>query len=75
MAIIYQFSVYDISNDETRKARRWGTKEAIARIRVGILLEETATEVDASVLDENGMTSRDFDPHRRAAGFQTTVSI
>jgi hypothetical protein len=61
---IYQFTVYDISQDEMRRSRRWGTREAIERIRSGSVLEETATEVEGSCLDDNGMTQRDFNPSR-----------
>jgi hypothetical protein len=61
---VYQFTHYDITRDQTRKSRRWATREAIVATR-GTVLEDTATEVDDSVLgsEETGMTARDFDPH------------
>lgn len=62
---IYRFSVYDIQNDEQRLSRRWATKDAVERIRSGVAHEETAAEVDPALLDDNGMTKRDFDPHHK----------
>ena len=32
MALIYQFTMYDILTDSERKSRRWGTRESIDRI-------------------------------------------
>lgn len=71
---IYQFEVYDIQSDQTIKSRRWGTAEAIKEIACGRLLEDTAIEVDESVVasDIHGFTVRDFNPHPRS-GFQTSV--
>lgn len=70
---IYRFSLYDINTDESRQSRRWATLEAIKRLH-GEVHEETATEVDASVLEPSniihGLTARDFNPHPRT-GFQT----
>jgi hypothetical protein len=68
MAKVYRFRMYVIKDDEMLTSRRWATREAIERVR-GEILESTETEVDSSVLDSNGMTERDFDPHRRT-GFQ-----
>ncbi len=61
---VYRFRLYDISTDENRQSRRWATLKAIERI-CGEVLKDTETEVDASVLDSNGMTERDFNPHER----------
>ena len=60
---IYQFTDYDIANDQTRKSRRWGTREAIEARKCHVL-EATAVEVDESFVatDEPGLTTRDFDP-------------
>lgn len=44
---IYQFTLYDIANDEARKSRRWGTLEGIRAV-CGAVLEDTVTEIDAS---------------------------
>ena len=65
---VYQFTVYDITNDEQRRSRRWGTREAIKRV-CGQVLEDTEVEVDSSVLgrDEEGMSERNFDPHPRTS--------
>jgi hypothetical protein len=70
---IYRFSKYDIQNDGMQISRRWGTREAIERI-CGEVMEETATEVDASAVATGieGLTVRGFDPHPRT-GFQTQV--
>jgi len=65
---IYRFRLYDINTDESRTSRRWATREAIERIH-GEVLTDTATEVDASVVDTDipGMTERGFDLGRAAA--------
>jgi hypothetical protein len=68
MTKVYQFRMHDIANDENRKSRRWATREAIEWLR-GQVLEETETDVDPSVLDSNGMTERDYNPHA-LKGFQ-----
>ena len=47
-----------------RKARRWATRKAINRHKSAEILEETATEVDASAVSSNGVTELDFDPAR-----------
>lgn len=70
---IYRFELYDITTDGNRKSHRWATREVIERLR-GTVLEDTATEVDASAVasDIQGMTARDFNPHPRT-GFQRQV--
>jgi hypothetical protein len=67
---VYQFTVYDITNDVQRRSHRCATREAIKRVRRQVL-EDTEVEVDPSVLgrEEEGMTERNFDPHPRP-GFQ-----
>lgn len=72
---IYRFEVYRIDSDEVVKSRRWGTRDAIRDIACGRVLEETAKEVDESVVesDIHGFSMRDFDPDARPAGFQTQV--
>ena len=71
---IYQFTIYDIGNDENRKSRRWATREAVECIG-GKVLEETATEIDATDIgaEIDGMTARNFDPHA-LRGFQRAVA-
>jgi hypothetical protein len=71
---VYQFTVYDVSNDESRKSRRWATREAI-KWAGGHVLEQTATEVDESVLGGEiaGMSERGFDPHLRT-GWQAVAA-
>jgi hypothetical protein len=70
---VYRFTVYDITNDEQRRSRRWATREAIKSVN-GQVLEHTEVEVDPSVLgrEVEGMTERDFDPRPRT-GFQGQV--
>jgi hypothetical protein len=72
---IFQFEVYRIDSDEVVKSRRWGTREAIRNIACGRVLEDTAREVDETVVtsDLQGFTKRDFDPDARPTGFQTRV--
>lgn len=72
--IIYQFRVYDPTNDEMTKSRRWGTREAIEKIAHGQVLDDTTTEVDESAIasDIPGLTERDFNPSK-CQGFQTSV--
>jgi hypothetical protein len=70
---VYHFKVYDVGSDQMQLSRRWATREAIERIRVGVLIESTAVEVDASVINDEGMTELDFDPHRSPGGFPRSV--
>jgi len=72
---IYQFEVYRIDSDEIVKSRRWGTREAIVEIAHGRVLEDTAREVDESIVasDIQGFTERNYDPDARPPGFQTYV--
>jgi hypothetical protein len=60
---IYQYILLNTGLNEPRKARRWGTREAIEGLKgAAEILEDTATEVDASVVDSVGFTNLDFDP-------------
>jgi hypothetical protein len=68
MVKVYRFRLYNISADENEKSRRWGTREAIERIG-GEVMEDTETEVDESDLVYDGMTDRNFNPHK-LTGFQ-----
>jgi hypothetical protein len=72
MPKVYRFTIYNVKNDESIRSRRWATREAIEWAH-GHALEETETEVDATVLDSNGMTESDFDPHA-LKGFQRQVT-
>jgi hypothetical protein len=51
-----------ILTDEQPILRRWGIREAIEAMGLK-LLEDTAIEVDASVLDASGWTAIGFKPH------------
>lgn len=75
MAPFYQFQVYDIRNDQIVKSKRWGTAKAIKEIACGQVLEDTAVEVDESMVrsDIHGLTAIGFTPHPRRPGFHTEV--
>jgi hypothetical protein len=59
---IYQYMVLDTNRVELRKARRWGTRQAIERLKDADLIEGSAALVDAAVLNVGGFTELDFDP-------------
>ena len=63
---VYRYSVLDTDRVEPRIARRWGTRQAIDALNeIGArVLEQTATEVEESALDDRGLTALDFDPRR-----------
>ena len=71
---IYRFEAWDSANDEMRKSRRWGTREAIEQVARGRVLEETAREVDEAAVRSDiwGFTERDFNPDR-TTGFSSQV--
>ena len=73
-AEIFQFTKYDIINDEMRISRRWATREAIKQA-CGNVIESTAMLVDVSILDGNGMTQKDVEPQPAlSSGFQRVIS-
>jgi hypothetical protein len=71
---IYRFTIYDITNDENKRSRRWGTREGIRAV-CGVVIEDTAIEVDDGVVggEIEGLTERSFNPRPRT-DFQTQVS-
>jgi hypothetical protein len=52
---VYRFQVYDVVTRKSAVASRWGTREAIERVRGSKVWEETATEVDVLDLNADGM--------------------
>lgn len=65
---VYQYMALGRSLGEPRKARRWGTREAIEGLKGSAeILGDTATDVDASVVDSMGFTQLDFSPDQRPA--------
>ena len=74
--MIYRFTIYDVMRDEVVQSRRWGTREGIEAI-CGAMLEDTETEVDASVIGKeiDGLTTRAFDPNPRIGIFQIGVKL
>jgi hypothetical protein len=59
---IDQYVVLDTNRIEQRKARRWGTRDAIDRLRNAEIMENSATLVDTSELNPGSFTALDFDP-------------
>jgi hypothetical protein len=61
---VYQYMYMFLDNNrfEPRKARRWGTREAIDSLKHAQILEDSATLVDGSALNAGGFTEQDFDP-------------
>jgi hypothetical protein len=58
---VYQYMVLGTNLGEPRQARRWGTREAIERLKGSAeILEHTETQ---SSVDSIGFTGLDFDPH------------
>jgi hypothetical protein len=73
---VYNFRKYDVASDHMQVSRRMATRQAILEILQGEVMEETAVEVDASVIQSDipGMTVIGFSPSQlRAGGFQTQV--
>ncbi len=65
---IFQFRYFDPNSGTYPTSRYWGTFDAIAATRIGIIARETAVEEDESLLDENGLSPRDFNPHSLLRG-------
>lgn len=57
-ATVYRYRWYDVSTDSNDVRPMRGTREAIDRIS-GEIIEESAEEVDASLLDGNGFLRDD----------------
>ncbi|MBL6612397.1 MAG: hypothetical protein ISS15_21085 [Alphaproteobacteria bacterium] len=70
---VYRWTKYDISNDERKVSRRYGTREAVARVG-GEVIENSGIEIDQSAVgaEIDGMTARNFDANPRT-GFQSQV--
>jgi hypothetical protein len=60
---IYRVDFYDIQNDTMLRSRRWFTRDGAERVN-GLVLEDTALEIDESALEDGEQwTVRDFNPH------------
>jgi len=68
---VFQFKMYDVASDEFRQSRRWATREFIEK--VGGLMTGRAAKVDEELVDEEGLTARDFEPEPKSSGFPTHV--
>ena len=64
LVTVYRFQRYDIVSDEVVQSRRWATREAIKSVCAEVI-EDTRVQVDAGILDGNGMTERNFNPWPR----------
>ena len=60
---VYRFHYWDGRNDCWQRSNVWGTPEAIAATRIGVIDRACFVEIDAKHLDDRGMTQRGFDPH------------
>jgi len=55
---VYYFNSYDIKTDKTVRSKRPATRKTIAECK-GVVIEETAQEVEASRLDGNSFLASD----------------
>ena len=53
MVTIYRFRKYDVTTDENKVRPLRATREAIENLK-GEIIEESAEEIDSSLLDGNG---------------------
>jgi len=72
---VHRFRMYDVSADEWRTSRRWGTREGIEAIRGAEVISGTAVQVDPSEVNSgiDGLSRIGFDPHGFRGEFQTQV--
>jgi hypothetical protein len=57
-----QYMVLDTNRVELRKARRWGTREAIDGLKEAEIIGGSATLIDEAILNASGFTPVDIDP-------------
>jgi hypothetical protein len=70
---VYKVQLYDVATDHPMISRRMATREGAEKMG-GVILEDTAMEIDASQLESGeGWTPRDFNP-RPHLGFQKQVT-
>lgn len=55
---VYYFNSFDIKTGETVRSKRPATRETIAACN-GVVIEETAQEVEVSRLDGNGFLAKE----------------
>jgi hypothetical protein len=60
--LVYRYEMLDQNVVKMRTARRWGTRKAIDGLKSAEIIEESATLVDGTVLNDAGFTPLDFDP-------------
>ena len=56
--MVYYFNCYDIKADKTVRSKHPATRETIAACN-GVVIEDTAQEVEVSRLDGNGFLASD----------------
>jgi hypothetical protein len=66
--LVYRFKVWDQARGEHVESERLATRDAIESSGTSELIPDGAIEVDASLLDGNGMTRRLGSPARWAFG-------
>ena len=59
---IYRFDYWDGPHDCWQQSNVWGTAEAIAATKIGVIDSASGIEIDPKHLDARGMTGRGFDP-------------
>jgi hypothetical protein len=59
---VYQYVMLAANRVELRKARRWGIRKAIDRLKDAEIIEGSAILIDEAILNEGGFTPLDFDP-------------
>jgi len=64
MVQVYGFKFWDVLADRywvsTRMATRMATRQAIQSMKSAVLMLDVTVEVDAALIDSNGMTERGF---------------
>ena len=62
---VYQYKILETDTVERRKARRWGTREAIEALKdMAEIIESSGVLVDETAVNRSGFTALDFDPGR-----------
>jgi hypothetical protein len=64
LVTVYQYIVLDTDVVEPRIANRWGTRNAINRLKRADIIEDSAIRIDGSILNVGGFTPLNFDPSK-----------
>ncbi len=62
--ILFQFKIYDSARKEMISSGRWGTLQAIQKLKIATPIIATAVTIDAALVpfDADGLTVPGFDP-------------